>query len=169
MLFWAFSIGDVFGCVLKIELRSTRIYMHKEEVSGRVNYMVGVRFWWTRGRLCCFLDDSSRDDLPFLSRDSGGSTSRGLSPLRSRLGWVWLNSHYHFLHWRWSLAKENIKGGWEKVEWLPVICHGFWTILLLQARWARLAKSLGEGLERIRARIQYLFLGDCMFRINLLQ
>jgi len=44
MLFWAFSTGDVFGCVLKIELWSTRIYMHKEEVSGKMNYLVGVRF-----------------------------------------------------------------------------------------------------------------------------
>ena len=113
-----------------------------------MNYLVGVGVWWTWGGLCCLLDDPSREDLSFLSWDSGGSTSKGLSPLRSRLGWVWPNSHYHFLHWRWSLAKENIRGGWEKVEWLPVICHRFWTILLLQARWVRLAKRSGRGLRK---------------------
>jgi len=35
MLFQAFCIGDVFSCVLKIELQSTRVYMHKEEVSKK--------------------------------------------------------------------------------------------------------------------------------------
>ena len=30
-------------------------------------------------------------------------------------------------------------------------------------------EKLGEGLERIRSWIQYLFLGDYIFRINLLQ
>ena len=68
----------------------------------------------------------------------GGNNCRSLSSFGSRLKWVWLNSHYHFLHWWWSFAVEYIRSSWKKVEWLPVAGHGFWTILLLQTGWVRI-------------------------------
>ena len=103
-----------------------------------MSYLVGVGLWWTWGSWCWFLDDSPRDHLSFLGQDSGGNSYRSLSSFRSRLKYVWLNSHYHFLHWWWSFAKEYIRSSWKKVEWLPSAGHGFWTISLLQTGWVRI-------------------------------
>ena len=85
VLCWATGSENVFSCVLEIKLRSTRIYVHKEKVSGKVNHLVGVRLWWTWGSWCWFLDHSSRDHLPFLGQDSGGNACRSLSSFGSRL------------------------------------------------------------------------------------
>jgi len=148
MLYWTFSTGDAFSCILKIELQSTRVYMHKEEVSERMNYLVGVSIWWTWGRLDNFLDDSSCNHLPLLGWNSGGNICRSLSSFGSRLKQVWLNSHYHFLHWWRSLAEKHIRGSWKKVEWLPIAGHGFGIILLLQTGWTELAKRKDRGLRK---------------------
>ena len=77
----------------------------------------------------------------------GGNACRSLSLFGSRLKWVWLNSHYHFLHWWWSFAEEYIRSSWKKVEWLPSAGHRFWTILLLLTEWARLVMQRMEDLE----------------------
>ena len=56
------------------------------------------------------------------------------------------------------------------MEWFPVIGYRFWTILLLYTMSVRISQEkLGEGLERVSAQIQYLFFGDYIFKINLLQ
>ena len=148
MSYWAFCIGDVFSHVLKIKLRSTRIYVHKEEVSEKMYYLVGVSIWWTWGRLDNFLNDPFCNHLPLFGWNSGGNNCRSLSSFGSRLKLVWLNSHYHFLHWWWSLAEEYIRGSWKKVEWLPIAGHRFWTILLLQTGWAGLVKRKNRGLRK---------------------
>ena len=112
-----------------------------------MNYLVGVGVWWAWGRWCWLLDDPSREDLPLLSWDSGGSTSKELSPFRSRLGWIWPNSHSLS-----SLAvipcKREHQGRMEESGMAPHYLSWVWTILLLQARWARLAKRNGRWLRK---------------------
>ena len=91
VLYWATSIKVVFSCVLEIELQSTRVYMHKEEVSEKMDYLVGVGIWWTRGRLSSFLDDSSCNHLSLLGWNSGATFAEVCLHLEadwSKSGWT---------------------------------------------------------------------------------
>ena len=140
MLYWAFSIRDIFGFILKMQLQLARVFVCEVKVSEKIKYLVGIGIWWSRGRWDNFLDDSSCKHLPFLGWNLKGKICWSLSSFGSRLEQVWLSSHYHFYHcWR-SLAEEHIRGHGKKVEWLPIASYRFWTILLLHSGWAELIK-----------------------------